>query len=477
MKFFSFTLLILVILIFNSQSFADNKWGLPDSHTGKALTALFGTIESGEADVIRNFVNNNFDDNFLNNFTMEDHLAFFAQLHNDLGAITIVDINKKNKYTVDVIIKGENDPSKFKFSMELEENPPHKIAGLGLEPVRDILINIEIPDYDDPFAIVDGPIALKLDSFMNEKEADGFSGAVIVVKDNLAILHNGYGYANREKKHPNTTKTIFDVASYAKSFTILSIFKLEEIGKLSVTDPISKYFDNVPDNKKNITIDHLIRMQSGLHTYHDTLGDFEPMDKAEALQRIFDQKLKFEPGTDRAYSNSGYGVLAAIIEKVSGQSYIDFIRGELFDQAGLINTGFYQDSRWAVENTAVGYDARSYGDDNSPMGWPEITWACIGGGCLVSSPADLGKWLDAIWQDKILSKESREKLYSTYMKPSPSSSFGEPVLATAEANDFGFTACSFEFPESHSYIIVTANSGLVEATEVGKSLAKILFEK
>jgi len=474
MKIISGILLSLLLLI-SLPIQAENKWGLPDSHTGKALTSMFETIESGDDETIKSFVLNNFDDAFLNNFSMDDHLSFIKQLHNDLGSITIVDINKKDQFSVDVVIQGEKDPMKMRLSMTLDEQPPHKIGGLGLEPVKDIPVDIEIHDYDDSDAIVDGSIGKSLDSLMNEKESLGFSGAVIVVKDGKTILHNGYGYTNREKKYPNSTRTVFDVASYAKSFMILSIMKLEERGKLNTSDPITKFFDNVPDDKENITIDHLLRMRSGLETHHDPLGDFEAMDKEEALKRIFSQKLKFEPGTESAYSNSGFSLLAAIIEEVSGMDYINFIRGQFFMRAGLKNTGFYQDSRWKEENTAVGYDAHSYGDINSPIVWPEITWACVGNGCLVSSPGDLGQWLNAIWSDRILSKENHEKLYSTYMKPMQSSSFSEPVIATAEANDFGFTACSFEFPDSHSYVIVTANSGLLEAPEVGKELTKMLF--
>lgn len=118
----------------------------------------------------------------------------------------------------------------------------------------------------------------------------------------------------------------------------------------------------MPEDKQAITIDHLLTMRFGLHEYHDRSGDFEAMDRVEAFRRIMNQQLRFQPGGCKGYSNSGYAVLAMIIEEVSGQPYITYLREQIFDPAGMNHTGFYRDRLWTEEQVAYGYDARTFGE-------------------------------------------------------------------------------------------------------------------
>ncbi len=457
---------------------AKEKWKFPDSPTGRTLTAFLNAVESGEDRIFHDFIENYLDDSFFNEASMEEHVSQFRQIHEALGMVEVLEFDKPDPFAVELVVLATKTGESFRIRMRLNPEPPHRIVGLGVLPVEEAMVPVEVnpqyADFVDPNEVIDPELGRKLDGFIRDYVDKGFSGVVLAVKNGQVILHKGYGFANRERGIPNTTETVFDVASYAKSFTMAAILKLEETGKLLTSDPITKFLDDVPEDKKAITIHHLLTMQSGLHEYHDKSGDFEKMDRVEAVQRILNQELRFKPGENKGYSNSGYGLLAVFIEIVTGQTYQEYLKEHLFEPAGLRHTGFYRDPRWKEDQVAHGYGDRKFGDENSPLHWPQITWACIGGGCLCSSPGDLGRWLDALNTYRILSRKTVEKLYSVYMKPMDTDWAG-PTLATMEANDFGFTGASYQFPESNSYLLVTSNAGRRMAPRVAKPLARLMF--
>jgi hypothetical protein len=175
------------------------------------------------------------------------------------------------------------------------------------------------------------------------------------------------------------------------------------------------------------------------------------MDREKALKTILNQKLRFKPGDQEAYSNSGYGLLAVIIELVSEQSYTSFLEEYLFKPAGLNRTGFYRDPLWEEDEVAVGYEGRKIGKINSPYYWPHMTWALIGGGGMVSSVGDLYKWIQAQYDPK-----------------------GSP-MAYAGGNDFGFSSVVFEYPNEKNYIFVATNAhDNISAPTLGRQLSAIL---
>ena len=305
----------------------------------------------------------------------------------------------------------------------------------------------------------------KLDSYILTAVKEGFSGAVLVVKESKVILHNGYGLADREKNIPVKKDTVFDIGSITKRFTRAAILKLEEQGKLKRSDLLTTFFDDVPVDKAGITIEHVLEHTAGLHEYHDTKGDFEEMDREKAVKTILNQKLRFEPGEREAYSNSGYTLLAVIIELVSEQSYQSFLKEYLFKPAGMNRTGFYRDPLWEEDKVAVGYEGRTIGKKNSPYYWPHVTWALAGGGGMVSSVGDLYKWILALDANKVLSEKAKEKMYDPQGRP----------MAYAGGNDFGFSSVVFEYPVEKNYIIVATNAhDNMSAEFLGKQISLIL---
>lgn len=319
--------------------------------------------------------------------------------------------------------------------------------------------------YKPVFASSEDNFQKKIDSYVRTAVDAGFSGAVLVAKGGKVILQSGYGLADREKNIPVRKETVFDIGSITKRFTKAAVLKLEEQGKLRRSDTLNKFFDNVPEDKAGITVKQVLEHTAGFHEYHDTTGDFEKMDREQALKTILNQKLRFKPGNQEAYSNSGYTLLAAIIELSSKQSYQSFLKEYLFKPAGMNRTGFYRDSLWKKDEVAIGYEGKTIGEKNSPHYWPHMTWALIGGGGMVSSVGELYKWIQALEAGKVLSEKTKKGMYDPQGNP----------MAYAGGNDFGFSAVVFEYPKEKKYIIVATNAhDNVSAPSLGRQISRIL---
>ena len=252
-----------------------------------------------------------------------------------------------------------------------------------------------------------------LESTLDQAARDGFEGAVLITRNGKTVINKAYGYANREKKVKNRSDTIFAIGSAPIDFTHAGILLLKDQGKLKLDDPITKFFDNVPEDKQEITIQHLMRGQSGLRDFHDIAGDENPdhtwIDRDEAVKRILAHKLLFAPGEGRRHSHSAWGLLAAIIEVVSNETYPQFTKTRLFQPAGMTSTGFFGDPI-AEDNVAVGYGFRKSSTPNSPPHWGKTSWLVMGSGGQVSTLGDMLRWEVAMREGKILSEEST-KLY------------------------------------------------------------------
>lgn len=244
-------------------------------------------------------------------------------------------------------------------------------------------------------------------------EADrGFSGVVLVARDGKVVFHKAYGLADRGKKVAMRPDTVLAIGSTPIDFTKAGILLLADRGKLSLNDPVSKHLGQVPDDKKAITLEHLMTGRSGLQDFHDIPADRDKdhswIDRDEAVRRILGQKLLFEPGKGRRHSHSAFGLLAAVIEVVSGQSYPEFTREHLFKPAGMADTGFFGDPIPAGR-MAVGYGPKADGEVNAPPYWGKTSWLVMGSGGQVSTAEDMWRWAKAVRGEKLLSKESERR--------------------------------------------------------------------
>lgn len=249
----------------------------------------------------------------------------------------------------------------------------------------------------------------------NERMADqlfkGFtdgthSAATVLVAENGKILFaKGFGYANIEKKILATPETKFRIGSITKQFTASAILRLQEMGKLKVTDPLSKYIPDFPKGDQ-VTIHHLLTHTSGIHSYTNENNFVErvvnPITPEVLVNEIKQFPYDFEPGEKWSYNNSGYFILGYLIEKISGMSYEAFLKKQFFDPVGMKNTGVYQKGK-KLTNEAIGYTLEN-GELKPALDW-EMSWAG-GAGILYSTVNDLYLWNEAMFNGKVLKPES-----------------------------------------------------------------------
>ncbi len=240
-------------------------------------------------------------------------------------------------------------------------------------------------------------------SALNGKKASGI--AVLVAKDGKIVYEKGFGYANIEKNELITPETKFRIGSITKQFIASSILKLQEEGKVTVHDKLSKF---IPDFNKGdeVTIHHLLTHTSGIHSYTNK-PDFvarvtTPITEDQLVELIKKEPYDFEPGERYQYNNSGYVLLGYIIRKITGKSFGDYLRETFFVPLGMNNTGVHEKSL-KLTNEALGYSKQD-GQYKADINW-DMSWAG-GAGALYSTVRDLYLWNEAVFNGKVISKES-----------------------------------------------------------------------
>ncbi len=258
--------------------------------------------------------------------------------------------------------------------------------------------------------IVEGELGNKIERYLRQITPFGFSGALLVAKNGKIILNKGYGMAIRSENIPNTSETVFSTGSITKQFTAAGIMKLEMQGKLSTNDPITKFFEKVPEEKRTITLHHLLTHTSGVINY--TGMDYETAKRDETARKILDAPLLFKPGERFEYSNAGFSLLAAVIEKVTGKGYEEYLYEHLFKPAGMKFTG-YRLPKW--ENKVVAHWYVGENDNGIPLEKPYPYWNLLGNGGILSTTEDMYKWHLALKGDKILSAEAKKKIFTPFL--------------------------------------------------------------
>ena len=248
-------------------------------------------------------------------------------------------------------------------------------------------------------------------SFVRDKQ---FMGAVLVARGNDVLLDKGYGFANLEWDIPDSPKTKFRLGSITKQFTAASILLLEERGKLNVDDPVKKYMPDAPAAWDKITIFNLLTHTSGIPSF-TSFPDYRKLEPfaatpEELVTRFRDKPLDFQPGEKWDYSNSGYVLLGYLIEKISGESYAQFVQDNIFKPLGMVDSGYDSNSA-VIEDRASGYAPRENGFVNA--GYIDMTIPLSAGG-LYSTTEDLLRWEQGLFGGKLLSPASLKKMTTPF---------------------------------------------------------------
>jgi CubicO group peptidase (beta-lactamase class C family) len=301
--------------------------------------------------------------------------------------------------------------------------------------------------------IVIAPLGEKADAVLREAEAAGYSGVALVAKDGTIVLRKGYGMSDRTARIPMTDGTVVQIGSCTKDFTIVSILQLHERGLLDVKDPITKYFKNVPEDKRGITVWHLVAQQSGLIDHVG--GDFEPATKEGIIRGALASTLLFAPGAERSYSNLAFNLLAAIIEDVSKQSFDEYVRDHICAPLGLHETGFLLPG-FDPKRVAHGYLG---GEDHGIMiAKPHAPdgpyWNLRGAGGMLSTVTDMFRFYTALRGDTLMKPGTRDMRFPP----------GQPVvLAGSDLVQFFFYNHE---PGEGVDILLSSTSSEVKAPQV-----------
>ena len=306
------------------------------------------------------------------------------------------------------------------------------------------------------------------------------TGAVLVGRKDEILFEQAFGMADYEWQVPNSLKTRFHIASISKVFTAAAILQLEEQGRLNVSDSIARYLPDFPQGDR-ITLDNLLTHTSGIPDING-LPDYDtfarsPHTLEEILAKFAGVPLEFQPGSKARYSNSNYNLLAMIIEKVTGETYGDYLSKHIFAPCGLRDTGHDGNSARIIQRAASGYapfEVAAY--EKAPyVDWSNKT----GNGSLYSTVGDLFRFDRALNSGKVLKASTRkryyvegeENRYGWYFR----NRAGHRAMS-AKGRSPGFTAELDDFPEDDVTIVVLSNSySSVIQDPIAAGIAAIVF--
>ncbi len=252
-----------------------------------------------------------------------------------------------------------------------------------------------------------------------------FNGAVLVAEKGKVIYKKGFGLANMEWDVPNTTDTKFRLASVTKQFTAMLIMQLVAENKVALDVPIANYLPGYPKAQaEQITLHHLLSHTSGIPNFTDFPSYPEVMGRTNSpsdLMRLFaDSALEFTPGERFAYSNSGYTVLGAIVEQVTGMSYEQALHERIFAPLGMIGSGV-DHGRTVLKKRASGYDRSGATYTNTSYIDMSVPFSA---GAIHSTVEDLFRWDQALYTEKLLPKKYRDLMFQPQIQTGGGGAYG-----------------------------------------------------
>lgn len=286
------------------------------------------------------------------------------------------------------------------------------LAGIIINTIAALFAVAQSPAPEDT-AKREASVAREIDTYLSSLVAEKkLSGAVLVAKDGVAIASKAAGIANKATGGPIALNTKFNLGSMNKMFTAVAIAQLAQAGRLAFNDSMSKHLPEYPNKEvaDKVTIHHLLTHTSGMGLYWNEkfMAQREKLLTVAAHLPLFaSDPLSFAPGEKFQYGNSGYMVLGAIIEKISGQDYYSYVQEHIYKPAGMADTGFYEPAK-EIPNLAIGYS--KMGLDGKPLkevrdntNTREVRGGPAGGG--YSTVGDLVKFHMALRSYRLLNAE------------------------------------------------------------------------
>jgi D-alanyl-D-alanine carboxypeptidase len=338
----------------------------PDPQARARIDAFVAALTSGSAEKFEAMARELFTPDAYSRRTADDRRQLVERLRADFGTMAVTRIEASPSGQVTLQVHGSTGLD-GRVELTLETAAPYRIAGVG--------ISIGGPDDEGPGAAPPAPVnpamtpaqmTAAIDGYLTPMAAsDAFAGVVLVAKDGASVYERPFGLADRARKVAITPATRFNLGSINKIFTKTAIAQLIAQGKLALTDTIGKLLPDYPNAKaRPATIDQLLNHRAGVSDFFVPEFDREPKSRfrsnADYFNFVAPRPLLFEPGTKTEYCNGCYVVLGAIIERVSGVRYEDYIAEHVFRPAGMKGAGFFQADRFPPD-VAVGYTRQGPG--------------------------------------------------------------------------------------------------------------------
>jgi len=322
--------------------------------------------------------------------------------------------------------------------------------------------------------------AVTIDTWMRDYDGDAPGASVLVLEDGKPAFERSYGMAERETGRAATPSTQYRLASISKQFTAACVLLLVEDGALSLDDPVRRWLPTLPSSADAVTLRHLLSHTSGLIDYEDLVPEEQTAQVHDAdVLRLLErpERLYFSPGSDYRYSNSGYALLALVVERASGKRYAEFLQTRVFLPLGMTQTLAREDEGPTVASRAYGYSflqGRWQRTDQS------TTSAVLGDGGIYSSLIDLARWDAAWYDDRLLSSSSRA------LAVHPSTSTPEADVAHYgfgwrlqgrmhwhSGESIGFRNVLLRFPDRRLTVIVLTNRNEPEPYSLARRIAAL----
>jgi D-alanyl-D-alanine carboxypeptidase len=392
--------ILLLALLLGAGSLAAQQ-ELPDSPAGRQAGALIETIgQTGDAS-IRAFVEERMNAQWRR-IPMEQHLQVFRGVRQNLQGVQIVSLTESSPHELELLLAGSG--GRARIFVTVEASPPHLISRLRVQPEA-------APPAVSRFDTFDA-----LDRHLSEAAAnDRFSGVVLASRGDDVVFHRAYGQADREAGVPVRPDTRFDLGSIDKAFTQVAILRLAQEGRLGLDDAVGDHLAGLSPGLAAATIRQLLQHRAGAGNYlADPAFQSDPArygTVAALLALIRDRDPDFEPGTSQRYSNSGFVLLGAVVEALTGRPYHAVIREWVLEPAGMTDTG--PEGRDRSPNTAVPYTRGQRGPE-APLARSTFGTVATPAGGGFSTAEDLRRFLRALGANRLLDARHTDMLVNEY---------------------------------------------------------------
>ncbi len=380
----------LLLLALSLIAAAPAPPAVPATAAGEAFTAWQSAFNSGDRATYKAFLERWFPSHLS---SLDGAVDFRART----GGFDLRAVESSEPDQLVAIVEDRDNEQFARLSLEVANAPPHVVTRLSLEAM-------DTPAQFEPSHLSQAALISALQARLTSASVAGrFSGVVLVAKYDAPVFERAYGLADRERNIPNTVDTRFRIGSMNKMFTATAVLQLVQAGKVALDAPLGTYLPDYPNaDAAKVTIRQLLTHTGGTGDIFTPEFDAHRLDlkTLDDYEKLYGKRgLAFPPGSKYEYSNYGFILLGLVVERVSGQSYYDYVREHVYEPAGMTSTGS-EPEEVAVPNRSIGYTIGSGGNVVPNTDTLPYRGTSAGGG--YSTAGDLLKFAKSLQAHRLL---------------------------------------------------------------------------